>query len=168
MSKGRWNRRERGERVRTDRLTLVSPTSGAGRLEGPFAGDPLMVSSVSRAKTAQAVAARVHGLIETVHEGRILDAVEEFYAPDVELGRGALAPMFGLEACAGRHWLRRNLDAEWRSFRVRGTGVNGDTSFIECALEFVAASGERFAQDQVAVAQWCDGRIVKECLLPTR
>lgn len=137
-------------------------------LAQPFAGDPFMVSSETRAQTADIVCERVWQLIETVRAGRIYDAVEEFYSPDVELGRGALAPMFGLESRAGRRWMMSNVDAQWSRFRVRGVGVNGDTSFIECTLEFISADGECFMVDQVAVAQWCDGLIVKECLIPTR
>ncbi len=127
-----------------------------------------MISSPTRAQIAAVVRARVGRLIKFVRAGRILDAVGEFYAADVELGRGALPPMFGFETGAGRRWARANADAEWRSFQVRGVGVNGDTSFIECSLEFVGGAGDRLTMDQVAVAQWRDGKIIRECLIPQR
>ncbi len=132
----------------------------------PKNGDPLLVSAETREETARRVAARVAALIETIESGRIYQAVENFYAADVALGRGALAPMFGLDAPAARRFMKRHVDAEWCGFGVHGVGVNGDTSFIECTLEFSARGGERIRVEQVAVAQWRDGLIVRECLLP--
>lgn len=74
--------------------------------------------------------------------------------------------MFGLESAVGRNFHARNTDAEWVGFRVHGVGVNGDTSFIECSLDFATANGDRFSVTQVAIAQWRDGKIIKECLIP--
>ncbi|MDP6981322.1 MAG: hypothetical protein QF570_22400 [Myxococcota bacterium] len=148
-------------------LELVVSRDGATELPLPPSGDPLMVSSATRHEVARVVAARVAALIEAVEAGRIFDAVTTFYASDVALGRGALAPMFGFEIPAARGFLRRHVDAEWCGFEVRGVGVNGDTSFIECTLEFCARSEERLHVDQVAVAQWENGKIVRECLLPS-
>ncbi len=166
--KTRFNLGRARQLAETPRLELVTQATRAYEVVRPLTGDPFMVSSPTYAETAAAVRARVGRLIEFVCEGRIFDAVGEFYAADVELGRGALAPMFGLETRAGRRWVRANADAEWRSFRVRGFGVNGDTSFIECSLDFVSADGDRFTIDQVAIAQWRDGKIVRECLIPRR
>lgn len=149
-------------------LELITSASGSRALEQPFTGDPFMVSSPTRARVANAVEARVGRLIDYVRQGRVYDAIGEFYAPEVELGRAALAPMFGLETPEGRSWARANPNAEWRNFWVRGVGVNGDTSFVECSLDFATTCGERFSMHQVAVAQWRDGKIVKECLIPTR
>ena len=160
--------------IRAPRLELVTPATRPCNVVRPFESDPFMVSSPTRAEAASAVRARVGCLIEYVRDGRIFDAIDEFYAVDVELGQRALAPMFGFETRAGRRWVRANANAEWQSFRVRGVGVNGDTSFIESSLDFisgVSGSSEkrnRFTIDQVAVAQWRDGKIVKECLIPRR
>lgn len=149
-------------------LELVAPAAEPYSLAQPFAGDPFMVSSPTRARIANAVEVRVGRLIEYVRHGRVYDAIGEFYASDVELGQSALAPMFGLETPEGRSWGLANPDAEWRNFWVRGVGVNGDTSFVECSLDFATAAGDCFSMHQVAVAQWRDGKIVKECLIPTR
>ena len=158
----------RRESVGVPRLELVAPATESFNLEQPFAGDPFMVSSPTRARTASAVGSRVGRLIEYVRDGRVYDAIGEFYAPDAELGPAARAPMFGLETREGRRWALANPDAMWRNFWVRGVGVNGDTSFVECSLEFESADGARFSMHQVAVAQWREGKIVKECLIPTR
>ena len=157
----------RGRQFATEpHLELVAGSNHRASVARPFAGDPFMVSSSTRARTADAVWARVERLIQCVRDGKIYQAVGEFYAHDVELGRGALAPMFGLETAGGRKFRSRNEDAEWVGFRVHGVGVNGDTSFIECSLDFLMECGERFSVKQVSIAQWRDGKIVKECLIP--
>ena len=148
-------------------LELVTQAEHRASVMRPQSEDPFMVSSSTRAQIADAVWARVERLIACVREGRIYHAVGEFYAPDVELGRGALAPMFGFESSVGRKNRGRYEDSEWLGFRVHGVGVNGDTSFIECSLDFATASGENFSVKQVAIAQWRDGKIVKECLIPS-
>lgn len=147
-------------------LALVQGPTHRSEIAGPSSGDPLMVSSSMRARTADAVWARVERLIECVLAGDLYQAVDEFYAPDVELGRGALAPMFGLETAAGHNFHRRNADAEWRGFQIQGVGVNGDTSFIECSLDFVTTKGDRLRVKQVAIAQWREAKIIKEYLIP--
>ncbi len=137
-------------------------------LAEPANGDPLIVSSPTRARSAREVRGRVGHLIETIRAGRMIRAVRGFYAPDVEVGLGALAPMCGLETRAGRSWSVANPGAQWRRFDVHGVGVNGDTSFVECVLEFESSSGKVLEMEQVAVSQWRDGLIVKECLIPIR
>jgi hypothetical protein len=107
-------------------------------------------------------------LIETIQQGRMIRAVRDFYAPDVEVGPGAMAPMYGLETGAGRDWSDANPGAEWRRFDVKGIGVNGDTSFVECVLEFESSRGDVLEMEQVAVSQWRNGLIVKECLIKVR
>ena len=151
------------------RLELVRSAHQERAVAKPFAGDPFMISSPTRAQTASAVRARVGRLIDCVQKGHVYDAVETFYAPNVEVGRDALAPMFGLltpDRRSGTARRQLSADAEWRGFRVHGVGVNGDTSFIECSLDFVSFGGECFSVKQVAVAQWRDEKIVKECLIP--
>jgi len=154
---------------KSPRLELLPLRSqGRSSLAVPTPSDPVLVSASQREQTARRVRTAVLALIETVRSGRIHDAVRSFYAPDVALGRGALAPMFGLDTPATRRFLNRNVDANWCGFEVHGVGVNGDTSFIEYSLEFAARNGERIRVDQVAVARWRDGVIVSECLLPAR
>jgi hypothetical protein len=148
------------------RMQLVSSQPTVSGIAAPAPGDPLMVSSPTRVRSAREVRARVGRLIDSVREGRLIHAVREFYSPAVETSNGAMIPMCGLASGAGRGWSNANPDAEWRRFEVNGVGVNGDTSFVECVLEFESTDGSVFSMEQVAVAQWRDGVIVKECLLP--
>jgi hypothetical protein len=148
------------------RMRLISSRGPEGPISSPVIGDPIMVSSASRARAASETRARVGRLIDCIQEGRLIEAVRDFYAPSAETSTSAMVPMYGLETRAGRGWSSAHPDAEWRSFEVKGIGVNGDTSFIECVLVFEASDGNVFSMEQVAVAQWRDGLIVKECLLP--
>ena len=122
-------------------------------------------------ETAEDVRNRVTQLVEYVEEGRIFEAIREFYADGVVMEGGTQPPMFGLEAHVGleaqdqRHRLPKAVDA-WRGFRIKGLGVNGDVSFVECALDFEAVDGTRMSLDQVAVAHWRDGKIVSERFIP--
>ena len=143
-------------------LIPVGPADGAT----PCTGDPFMVSSPTRVRSAGEVRGRVGRLIEMVQAGQLLCAVQDFYAPDVKLGQGAQLPMFGLDTRAGKVWSSSHRDAEWCRFDVKGVGVNGDTSFVECVLGFESAAGSTFEMEQVAVSQWRGGLIVKECLIP--
>ena len=164
--KVRTTRKNRPGNFAEPYLALVQGPKRRSVVAGPSSGDPLMVSSSMRARTANAVWARVERLIECVRAGEICQAVDEFYAPTVELGRDALAPMFGLENAAGRNFYRRNAGAQWLGFQVQGVGVNGDTSFIECGLDFVTTKGDRLRVNQVAIAQWREAKIIKEYLIP--
>lgn len=114
---------------------------------------------------AEHVRGRVSQLVEYVEAGRIFEAVREFYDEGVAMQDGTQPPMFGLEAHAQRDGLLKAV-SEWRGFRIKGLGVNGDTSFVECALDFETHDGATLSMDQVAVARWRDGKIVSERFIP--
>lgn len=132
------------------------------------ARDTLPLLPGAQQETQREVEARVAELLATLERGHVYNAVTRFYAADVKLGRGAVAPMFGLALPAARRFLRRHPDIDWRGLEVEGVGINGDTSFIECTLLFEAPDGELLRLPQVVVAQWHAGRIVRECVLPGR
>ena len=121
--------------------------------------------AVPYAETAEEVRQRVTQLVEYVEAGRIFEAIREFYAEGVSMEGATRPPMFGLEAHHQRDGLVQAVN-EWSGFRIKGLGVNGDTSFVECALDFAAKDGSTVSMDQVAVAQWRDGKIIREHFLP--
>ena len=108
---------------------------------------------------------RVTQLVEYVEAGRVFEAIREFYADEVAMQAGTQPPMFGLDAHRQRDGLLADV-TEWRGFRIKGLGVNGDTSFVECALDFESEDGTTVSMDQVAVATWRDGKIIRERFLP--
>lgn len=151
------------EEMLLPRLALVSERDAAVSDAAP----PAWLATVPQVERSRHLRRRVHDLIDCVADGRIYEAISEFYDPDVRLSAGAMAPMFCLDS-------RLGFDAEarrgvvWDRFSAEGVGVNGDTSFIECELEFSGANGKRFATRYVAIAQWCDGKIVRESLQVVR
>ena len=116
---------------------------------------------------AEDVRTRVTQLVEYVEGGRIFEAIREFYADEVAMQGGTQPPMFGLEAHTQRQGLLKAVN-QWRGFRIKGLGVNGDTSFVECALDFESVDGTKVSMDQVAVARWRDGKIVSERFIARR
>jgi hypothetical protein len=112
---------------------------------------------------ADYVRKRVADMIECVSAGRVYEAIEEFYAPNVHVSPGAMAPMFCLDPQLERGYGERR-EIVWERFSADGVGINFDTSFIECELEFSAANSRRFTSRYVAIAQWCDGKIARESL----
>ena len=51
---------------------------------------------------------------------------------------------------------------EWVGFEVKAAAAEGDTSFYESVIEYVAQDGQRVRTEQVSVARWRGGQIVHE------
>jgi ketosteroid isomerase-like protein len=112
--------------------------------------------------TEVSVRERVQDLIEYIRKGRILDAMTEFYADDAAMQENANPPTAGLAANVEREKQFIAGVKQWLGFEVKAVAVEGDTSFMESALEFVTTGGQRVRQEQVAVARWRDGKIAHE------
>ncbi len=130
---------------------------------GHRTGEVVASADPDRNQRVRHVRNRVEDLITCVGHGRVYEAIEEFYDPDVCLSPGAMAPMFCLDPRIARDD-GAHRDMVWERFSADGVGVNGDTSFVECELEFSVANGRRFTTRYVAIAQWRDGKIVRESL----
>jgi len=103
-------------------------------------------------QSADQVRSRATELAGLLASGCRDDRIAEFYAPEIAPDRGA--------------WPVLLWGVGWKELIVKGIGVNGDTSFIECRIRYTDRRGRRVEVDRVAVAQWRDDRIVRECLLP--
>ena len=104
---------------------------------------------------------RVQDLIAHVEQGKILEAMEEFYADDVVMQESNGAATVGKAA---------NLERERAFFgsitepetRALSVAVDGDRSAINWLFEFTGADGKRYRMDQVAYQTWRGDRIVHE------
>jgi ketosteroid isomerase-like protein len=112
--------------------------------------------------TENAVRARVEALYDMVGQGRIMDAMHEFYADDVVMQENDQAPTVGLAANLERE--QAFVDAtEWFGFELKDIVVDGDTAMVRAWMDFHNANyGQRLAFTQVAFQKWRDGRIVEE------
>ncbi len=105
---------------------------------------------------------RLQHLIQYIEAGRFLEAMNEFYAEDVQMQENGNPPTIGLRANIEQ--ARQFLDSvkEWKTVEVKASVVWGDVSFYETVLDWVTTAGSPVRLEQVAVARWRDGKIVHE------
>jgi ketosteroid isomerase-like protein len=120
-----------------------------------------MTQTLNQPKVSN-IADRVADLLRYIQGGRIIEAMNEFYAEDTEMQENRNAPMRGLAANIEREKQFLAQVKEWRGFDVQATAVHGDVSFIESTMDFVATNGAEVHLEQVSVARWRNGKIVHE------
>jgi ketosteroid isomerase-like protein len=105
---------------------------------------------------------RIHDLLEHIGNGRIMDAMREFYADDVVMEEPAYGRTIGLKANLERE--QRFVDSvkEFKSFQADKVAVGDGVSFYENVMDWIDASGKEIHVEQVAVARWRNGKIVHE------
>ena len=105
---------------------------------------------------------RVEKLNSMVLEGKIMDAMNEFYAEDVVMAENDNPPTVGLAANLEREQAFVN-NTTWYGAEVKDVVVDGDTSMVKWRLDFHNVEyGPRLAFTQVAVQKWRDGKIIDE------
>lgn len=119
--------------------------------------------------TATTVRDRVSDLIDHIRTGRILEAMDEFYAHDTVMEEPAYGKTVGLAANIEREKAFLAQVKEWKNFEATAVGIddNGSISptgksLIENTLDFVNQAGEHVHMEQVSVQTWRDGKIVHE------
>jgi ketosteroid isomerase-like protein len=114
--------------------------------------------------TTVSISERVEQLKAYIGAGKILEAMDEFYADDVEMQENSEAPTKGLAANIEREKQFLSIVKEWNWTKWHATAVNDgvNVSFIEYSFEFVNTDGETVVYDQAAVQRWRDGKIVSE------
>ncbi len=105
---------------------------------------------------------RIHELLDYIRNGRIMDAMNEFYADDVVMEEPAYGKTVGLEANLGREQKFVDSVSEFKAFQADRVAVGEDFSFYENAMDWVDVNGNAIHVEQVVVAQWRGGKIVHE------
>jgi ketosteroid isomerase-like protein len=105
---------------------------------------------------------RLQGLLTSIQQGKIMDAMNEFYDADTVMQDNANQPTKGLAANIEREKQFLNGVKEWKGFHVSATGVGDDVTFYESVMEFIATNGQPVRLQQVSVAKWKNGKIVHE------
>jgi hypothetical protein len=110
------------------------------------------------------VRARVDELIGYINQGKILEAMTEFYAPGVEMAENANPPTVGLEANIEREKQFLASVKEWHWTKWFATAVNeaDGVAFIEYAFQFTNTQGQLVTYQQATVQHWKNGKIVSE------
>ncbi len=105
---------------------------------------------------------RLEDLFSYIREGRILEAINEFYAKDAVMQENNLPPTVGREANLEREKQFLSTVKEWQHFDVTAKGIGEDVTFYETVMDWVATDGTPVHVEQVVVAKWQDGKITYE------
>ncbi len=105
---------------------------------------------------------RLSDLLGYIRQGKIIEAVTEFYDKDVKMQENANPPTIGQTANIEREKQFMSGVKEWKGFNVTAQAVGDDTTFYECNMDFIATSGQPVHMEQVVVAKWKNGKIIHE------
>jgi ketosteroid isomerase-like protein len=105
---------------------------------------------------------RVRSLLDYIRQGRILEAMEEFYDEDVAMQENRKEPCVGLAKNIEREKEFLAQVKDFKSFEAKAVGVDGDTALVESFMEFVNQQDQPVRLEQVSVTRWKDGKIVHE------
>ena len=97
-----------------------------------------------------------------IQQGRIMDAMRQFYAGDVVMAENDQAPTVGLAANLERE--QQFVDnTQWHGLELKDVVIDGDRAMVRWWLDFTNSNyGQRLAFTQVAYQRWQDGKIVEE------
>ena len=112
--------------------------------------------------TTQQLRDRVQDLQNYIAQGRVMDAMDEFYADEVSMQENLDAPTVGLAANIEREKEFLANVKEWKLFEVKSIGIEGNVAFVESVSEFVTQDGTNVHSEQVSRSVWKDGKIVDE------
>jgi len=105
---------------------------------------------------------RIHELLDYVRQGRIMDAMKEFYAEGVVMQEPAYGKTVGLKANLEREQQFVNSVKAFKSFETPAVAVGDGVSIYENAMDWTSVDGQDIHVEQVAVQQWRNGKIVHE------
>ena len=105
---------------------------------------------------------RLEDLCQWIREGKVIEAMYEFYDDGVEMQENLEPPCVGLEANVEREKQWLSTVKEFKGYDVQALGVGGDTTFQECSFHYVTVEGKEVFTAQVARAKWKDNKIVSE------
>lgn len=114
--------------------------------------------------TTQTLTRRVDDLMSYINEGKILEAMEEFYADDIEMRENNEPATVGLEANIEREkqFLASVRDWKWTKWHAVAINEADGVSMIEYSFQFVDTSGSTVTYEQATIQRWRDGKIYAE------
>ena len=105
---------------------------------------------------------RLNDLFGFIRQGKIIEAMSEFYDKEMVMQDNANPPTVGQAANVEREKQFLSGVKEWKGFNVTASAVGDNVTFYECSLDFIATSGQPVHMEQVVVAKWNNGKIVHE------
>ena len=105
---------------------------------------------------------RIHDLLDYIRNGRIIDAMHEFYDEKVVMEEPAHGRPEGLSANVEREKQFVASVKEIRAFEVPRVAVGEGVSMYENVMDWLDVEGNEVHVEQVSVATWENGKIVHE------
>ena len=105
---------------------------------------------------------RLNDLFGYIRQGKIIEAMSEFYDKEIVMQDNANPPTKGLAANIEREKQFLSGVKEWKGFNVTAAGVGDDATFYESTMDFIATNGQPVHLEQVSVAKWRNGKIIHE------
>jgi len=104
---------------------------------------------------------RINELLDYIRQGRIMDAMREFYADDCVMEEPAYGKTIGLAANLERE--QKFVDSVQEFTRFEATpGVGDNVSFYENTMDWTTTENQNIHVEQVAIQHWRDGKIIHE------
>jgi ketosteroid isomerase-like protein len=105
---------------------------------------------------------RLQDLLDHIRNGKVIEAMNEFYDQDTVMQDNANPSTKGLAANIEREKQFLNGVKEWKGFNVKASAAGDNVTFYECTMDFIATNGQPVHMEQVSVAKWKNGKIVHE------
>jgi ketosteroid isomerase-like protein len=105
---------------------------------------------------------RIRELLDYVRNGKIMEAMDEFYADDVVMEEPAYGRTVGLAANLEREQKFVDSVKQFKSFEAPVVAVGDGVSTYENVMDWTDVEGNDIHVEQVAVQKWKDGKIVHE------
>ena len=105
---------------------------------------------------------RLNDLFAHIRQGKIIEAMNEFYDTDTVMQENAHPPTKGLGTNIERERQFMSGVKELRGFTVTASGVGDNVTFYESTSDFVTTGGVPVHIEQVSLAKWKNGKIVRE------
>jgi ketosteroid isomerase-like protein len=105
---------------------------------------------------------RLHELLDFIRNGKIMDAMREFYADDVVMEEPRYGKTQGLKANLEREQQFVDSVAEFKNFQTPAVAVGDGVGVYENVMDWKTTDGDDMHVEQVVVQQWKDGKIVHE------
>lgn len=113
---------------------------------------------------SQNLKARVDGLVQHIEQGKILEAMNEFYSSNVSMQENNNPPSVGLAKNIEREKQFLGQVKQWKRTQIVAVGIDESRgqALIRYEFDFVNTAGQEVHYDQVSAQIWRDGKIVNE------
>jgi hypothetical protein len=104
----------------------------------------------------------VQSLIDHVLQGKILPAMEEFYAENATMAENLNPPTVGKAANIEREKQFVSYVKQFHGATGDIVAIDGDNAVVHWTMDFDAVDGKRVKYDQLAWQTWSGDHIVRE------